>query len=201
MDRRAVILFLAKSSVLYLVFFLLWQVAGLSQVYHGAVAAFLSIVYPHIDPTGAVSGVIASKHDMVFRLVVGDTRFGLAINGVDITSNTAMLLALYFASPIRGHGRVFAVLLSASMVFLFLVHAITLVTASQEALMTHPGIMATAPFSAGERWWVPRYNAFYEEMGMYLYVLLLWLPYIAWRFLEARRSNGDGTAAAKPPDN
>jgi hypothetical protein len=69
---------------------------------------------------------------------------------------------------------------------MFVLHAFTVFTVSQAALMTHPGVMATDPFSPAQIKLVYRYKVFYEEMGMYLFVLVLWLPYIAWCILGGR---------------
>jgi hypothetical protein len=100
-------------------------------------------------------------------------------------------MALYLASPLLGRIKPFLVFFGSSLGLLFVVQAVTLVTVSQEALMSHPAIMATAPFSAKQIYWIPRYNVFYEEMGMFLFVLLLWLPYITWCVVKGHNKTAD----------
>jgi hypothetical protein len=65
--------------------------------------------------------------------------------------------------------------------------------------MSHPTIMAGVPFSARQIYWIPRYNVFYEEMGMFLFVLLLWLPYITWCIHSGQTKAGTPPKKAGPP--
>jgi hypothetical protein len=184
MAQRPVLVFLAKVVPLIILLLVLWQGLGLSRPYHTLLAGLLGGVYPHFDPTGTVVDVGVRDNEFYLKLVVGKERVGLSVNAADITSNMTMLLALYLASPIRRRAKQFLVFFACSLALLFISHAVTVITVSQEALMTHPGVMASAPFSATTVNMVVRYNVFMEEMGMYLGVLLLWLPYIAWCILR-----------------
>jgi hypothetical protein len=198
MVQRPVIVFLAKVVPLIVILLVLWQGLGFSRSYHELLAGIVSVVYPHVDPTGAVTGVGVRDGQFYFRLAVGAERFGLSVNAADITSNMTMLLALYLASPIRRRVKPFLVFFACSVVLLFISHAVTVVTVSQEALTTHPDVMASAPFSATQMKLLRRYNIFFEEMGMYLSVLLLWLPYIAWCVLGVRKDSEARETDSRP---
>lgn len=191
MVRRPVLVFFAKAVPLIFLFLVLWQGLGFSRPYHELLAGILDAVYPRIDPTGAVTGVGVRNNEFHFSLLLGEDRVGLSINASDVTSNMTMLLALYLASPIRRRLKRFLMFFGGSLALLFVLHAVTVVSVSQYALMTHPGVMASAPFSATQMRLVPRYNVFYEELGMYLSVLLLWFPYILWCIFGTRDA-GDG---------
>jgi len=198
MVQRPVLVFLAKAVPLIVLFLLLWEGLGFSRPYHVLLAGVVGMVYPHLDPTGAVTGVGVRDNQFNFQLAVGGDRIGLSVNAADITSNITMLLALYLASPVRRRTKQFLVFFACSLVLLFIMHAVTVVTVSQEALMTHQGVMARTPFSATQLKLVPRYNVFMEEMGMYLSVLLLWLPYVAWCIVRVRDDGDTGESAIRP---
>jgi hypothetical protein len=198
MAQRPVLVFLAKVVPLIVLLLVLWQGLGLSRPYHRLLAGVVGKVYPHIDPTGTVKDVGVRGDQFYFRLAVGGERIGLSVNAADITSNMTMLLALFLASPIRRRIRQFLVFFACALVLTFVCHAVTLVTVSQEALMTHPGVMASAPFSTAQMKLIPRYNVFAEELGMYLGVLVLWLPYIAWCILRVRDDSHPGESEILP---
>lgn len=191
MARKPVIAFLIKVVPLFFLFLYLWEARGLSALYHRFLARVLDAVCPALDPTGTVARVAAEGHDLIFGLVLGADRVTLRVNATDITSNMAMLVALYLASPIRRWKR-FAMWMICALVALFAVHVVTAVTVSQEALMLHPRVMAGSPFTHAQLVVVPRYNVFYEEMGMYLIVLVMWFPYLITRIVEARRAADAG---------
>lgn len=186
MVQRPVLVFLAKVVPLVVLLLVLWQGLGLSHPYHKLLAGILDNVYSHFDPTGAVSGVGVRSDQFYFTLAVGGERVGLSVNAADITSNMTMLLALYLASPIRRRTKQFLVFFACSLALMFFLHAFTVFTVSQAALMTHPGVMASAPFGPAHMKLVLHYRVFFEEMGMYLFVLVLWLPYIAWCIFRSR---------------
>jgi len=196
MARKPVTAFLIKVVPLFFLFLYLWEARGLSALYHRLLAQVLDAICPTLDPTGTVARVVADGHDLLFRLVLGADRVTLRVNATDITSNTAMLIALYLASPIRRWKR-FAVWMFCALVALFAVHVVTAVTVSQEALMSNPRVMAGSPFTRAQVVAVPRYNVFYEEMGMYLIVLLMWFPYLVTKIVEARRAADAGAAVAE----
>lgn len=191
MARKPVIVFLVKVVPLIVLLLVLWQGMGFSRPYHNLLAGILDKIYAHFDVTGAVTGLSVRDNQFYFTLTVGGERVGLSVNAADITSNMTMLLALYLASPIRRRRRPFLALFACSLVLLFISHAVTVVTVSQEALTTHPGVMASAPISATRMKLLVSYNVFFEEMGMYLSVLLLWLPYMAWCILRGRDDGGN----------
>lgn len=178
MARKLVIVFLIKVFPLFALFLYLWHARDLAHVYYRLLAGLLDAVYPYFDPTGNVTGVMTRGHEFGIGLLLNAQREVLSINATDITSNIAMLLSLYLASPIRRAPRTFLIYFICSLAVIFLVHAVTVVTLSQEAFMTHPAIMAHSPFTKTEITLIPLYNLFYVEVGMYLVVLVLWFPYI-----------------------
>ena len=175
-DRR-ILAFLIKVGPVFLALLWLWHSAGLSAVYHRMLAGFLNVWYPHVDPMGVVAGAVAEEQEVMLRLLVAGRKTGLAINGEDITSNFAMLAALYLSSPIRRHWRLFLVHFASSAVVIFVLHALTVFTFSQQAFMSHPEI-AKLGYTRTRMNFTLHYNVFYEAMGMYLFVLVLWFPYI-----------------------
>jgi hypothetical protein len=185
--ERRVLAFLIKVVPAFFVLLWLWQAVGVSHWYHEALAVFLNWIYPMVDPTGVVRGVGVEGHDVNLRLLVGDAKTALAINASDVTSNFAMLVALYVSSPIRRRWRRFLTCLGAALVVLFALHAFTLVSVSQEAFSLDPGIRRLAGYSARVSHDAGLYNAFYEQIGMYLYVLLLWFPYILTTLRDTRK--------------
>lgn len=195
MDRKPVVVFLIKVVPLFAVLLYLWHARGFSGGYHGLVAGFLYPFYPHLGPTGVFTGITADWQHFTVGLLIHAKTASLNINANDITSNFVLLIALYFASPIRESAKVFCAALGGAVVALFLVHGATVVTCSLEALMTHPAIIASSPFNEAETFLIPRYNVFYEEMGMYLVVLVLWFPYILWRILGVRGQARKSAAA------
>ncbi len=180
MARKPVLIFLAKVVPLFLVFLYLWHELGVAHGYYRLVAAVLDAVYPGLDPAGAVTGVAARGDELGVGLLVGANRQVLSLNATDITSNAALLFSMFLASPIRRRERAFLVVFTASAVILFLVHVFTAMMLIQKAFFTHPEIMAGGFFSGTDVKLVLLYTTFYEELGMYLVVLLLWFPYIVW---------------------
>jgi hypothetical protein len=178
MVRNPVIVFLIKVFPLFAIFLYLWHAQNLAHGYYRLLAGVLDAFYPYFDPTGKVSGVAVRGHEIGIGLIVNAQREVLSVNATDITSNTAMLMALYLASPVWRRLRAFLLFFICASVLLFSVHAATVVTLSQEAFMTHPVIMANTPFTKTEILLIPIYNLFYVEVGMYLVVLILWFPYI-----------------------
>jgi hypothetical protein len=191
-------LFLIKIVPLFAVFLFLWHARGLASGYYRLLAGFLNAVYPAFDPTGTVTGVVARGHEVGVLLVVNAQNELLKINATDITSNMAMLISLYLASPVRRRVKTFLLYCSSSLILIFFVHAFTVVTLSQEAFITHPGIMASSPFSSTHMTLVQLYDLFYVEVGMYLAVLVLWFPYIFWCIRVERGEARDDTS---PPDS
>ena len=194
MAPKPVIVFLIKVIVLMAALMIGWHF-GLGRAYHTMLAGFIDVTYPPIDPTGVVNGALVREGDFLLRLGMGQNFFTLNININDIAgSNTLVLIALFLATPVRGHWNELSAHLSLSLLALFLIHTATVITVSQEAFMSHPQIMESNPFSSWQVKLVPRYNVFYEELGMYLFALLLWFPYVM------RRVREDADAAQSPDD-
>ncbi len=175
-DRR-ILAFLIKIGPVFLALLWLWHSAGLSVVYHRALAGFLNFLYPRVDPMGVVTAVMAKGHELMLRLLVDGKPSGLVVNGEDITSNFAMLTALYLSSPILKHWRVYIALFATSVAVMFVLHALTVISFSQQAFMHHPEI-AKMGYTKARMTFTLNYNIFFEAMGMYLFALVIWFTYI-----------------------
>lgn len=179
MIQRSLILTLLKLIPLYILFMLAWQVTPLSRYYGHVVSALTAIAYSICAGEGPVKGVVTRGDYFFVKLLIQGRRLGLDIVAGDITSNVAMLLALYGASPMMKTARRFALCLPVSLVIMIALHVATLAATIQYALMTQPEIMRLFPPGKLAVRLVPLYKGFYEVIGMYLFVLLLWIPYIA----------------------
>jgi hypothetical protein len=187
MERKTVIRLLIKLFPLYVAILLLWQYAGVSRWYHELIAAVLSQGYALFDSSGPVKGVDVKGAEFMAKLLVAQKKLPLFITAEDITSNTAMLFALYGASPMRGHGRAFASYLFSALGILFLIHLITVAAQIQYALMSNETIMQLFPAGALSLKVIPVYMNFYILIGMYLFILCLWLPYIMTVVMHHRK--------------
>lgn len=196
--ERRVLAFLIKVGPAFFAMLWLWQAAGASYWYHEALAALLNRIYPAFDPTGVVRGAGVDGHDVNLRLLVGEAKTGLAINASDVTSNLAMLVALYVSSPIGRRWRRFLVFFGVALAALFVLHACTVVTVSQEAFSLNPDIRRLAGFSERAAHAAGLYNVFYEQIGMYLYALLLWFPYILTTMRDPASAAGRNEKGADP---
>jgi hypothetical protein len=169
MDARTVGRFLIKVFVLLPALLLAWQKLSFAPHYHAVVAAMTGAVYGLVAKRGMVHGVSADTHEFLAHVLVGGQRQVLHIEAADVTSNTCTLLALYLASPIRPLWRKYVGWLSGSMVGLLAIHVFTVIAAIQSAAGL-PGMWTRT---------CAVYLNFYEVVGMYLLVLVMWLPYIA----------------------
>jgi len=190
---RPVLIFLAKAIVLFVGFTWLWG-GDRPGWYHTIVAGALDNLLPVFDPTGMVEGVRATGKDVLVRLGLDGQFVVLSVNLSDISNNMGLLWTLYLASFDWRQPRTGAAIagshLAGSVAFLFVVHLVTAATFTFEALMTHPLVMRGQPFSNAELSLIPRYDIFYEELGSYLVVLLLWLPYAMLVIREGRAGKG-----------
>jgi hypothetical protein len=186
MARKSIIAFLIKIGPVFFGLLWLWHGVGISHVYHEALAGLLGWVYPPLDPSGVVRGAAVEGHEILLRLLVGETKTTLAINAEDITSNFAMLAALYLSAPPRW--RRLALFFPTAVVILFLLHAVTVMTLSQEAFIGNPEILRLGGYTQAQANFFVGYNTFFEQMGMYLYPLVLWFPYVLLSVLETGRS-------------
>lgn len=187
MAQRQILLFLIKIGPMFFGLLWLWHSAGLSSLYHRVLAGFLDVFYPPLDNVGIVSGVSVKGHELMIWLQAGTKSTGLAINGEDITSNFAMLVALYLASPIIRYWKLFLAMLGGAVLVMFLLHALTVGSFIQQAFAGHPEIARMAGFGKWHNHFHLYYGIFFEAMGMYLYVLALWFPYILYVIRDLRQ--------------
>lgn len=178
MDRKAVIVLLIKIFPLYLAILYLWQIVGLSQYYHEAIALLLERLYALLNPLGPVKGIDVEGKEFLVKLLVANRKTTLHATAEDITSNMGMLLSLYLASPMRAFLRRFSVSLLLSVAALYAVHVATTAAHIQYACMNNQAILRFYPPGALSLKIAPAYVDFYIRFGMYLFVLALWLPYI-----------------------
>ena len=197
MVPRRVIAFLLSVVPIFFGLLWLWQSRGLDTYYHRALAGMLDALYPHVAPPGLIRGVGYDSHEFVFHLLVNGRGTALYVNAQDITWNLAMVLSLYAASATnrRRYWWCFA----ASLAIMAVVHAVTVGTFAREGLLSNPKIAPLLPHSTFGEWLVAHYNRFYEELGVHLLVLALWLPY-AMSFIRSERGQrAEATPAIREP--
>jgi hypothetical protein len=186
MVRSIVTRYLVKIVPAFLLSLLAWRVLHLSVVYHSIVAFALDIAHGLLDPTGAVRGVSVAGGEFVVDLASGAGTTHLKIVADDLTGNAIVLLAFFLASPIRSHVKSFALHLCAALAALVGLHVFA-AASNQYALATSGHFLG--PVGAGGCGARPLlyYGHFHELIGMYLFPLLLWVPYMARRLMESRR--------------
>lgn len=187
MERKTVISLLIKLFPLYVAILLLWQYAGVSRWYHECIAAVLGWGYALFDAAGPIKGIAVRDGEFLVKLLVAQKKLPLFITAEDITSNTAMLLALYWASPVRRRWKSFARHLGSALGILFVIHLFTVAAQIQYALMSNEMIMRLFPAGALALTAIPIYMNFYTLIGMYLFILGLWIPYIMAVVINQRR--------------
>ncbi len=176
MAPKRVVTFLLSVVPIFLALLWLWQSQGVDRFYHSVVATLLDRTYPPVSPAGVVRGVDTDTDEFVVHLRVNGRHPALYVNAQDITWNVAMMIALYLASA-SWHRR-FWLWFGSAAAILMAIHSITVVTFVREALLSNPETARLAPMSAAGVWLVVHYNRFYEELGVHLVVLALWLPYV-----------------------
>ncbi len=184
MARKTLIVFLIKIFPLFLLILFLWQYLRISHAYLALAAFTLNAFFPLLDPTGIVEGFGSDGISFIVYLANAKP---LKIVAEDITSNTAMLLSLYLASPIRLYLRKFIIFFAASILILFLVHCFTVSVTILYAFASNPDIMERHPLGPTTIKAVDDYVYFYELIGMYLIVLALWFPYIGCCLTDMKR--------------
>jgi hypothetical protein len=187
MAQRQILQFLIKIGPVFFGLLWLWHSAGLSRLYHGILAGFLDVFLPPFDSVGIVDGVSAKGHDLLIWLKAGTSSTKLVINGEDITSNFAMLTALYLSSPIVRYWKLFLACFAGAVVLMFLLHALTVGSFVQQAFAGDPEIARMARYGRWHNHFQLYYGIFFEAMGMYLYALVLWIPYILHVIHDLRR--------------
>jgi hypothetical protein len=194
MDARAVARFLLRVFVLLAVLLLAWHKFSVAHVYHSAVAAITDAVYQVAGFGGYVHGVSTDAQDFLIRVLVGGKRTTLHIMASDITSNECTLLALYLASPAGPYRRLYARWFAGSLIGLLLIHVATVIVTAQSAVASHPAY-GTPPGPWAAR--CAKYVLFYEQIGMYLLVLVLWLPYIVVYLRSTAAANREEAKAQR----
>jgi hypothetical protein len=188
MGPRAALKLLAKAIPFYILILVAWQLLKVSHIYHHLIAWGLDWLYPALDPLGPVKGVGAGGGDLLVKLLISGKKLVLVIKAEDITSNTAMLLALYLASPIRPRLKRFFAFFIPSLFVLYLVHLGTAAASIKYAFLSNPTVTSLYPPSTFVARFIPLYKVFYTNVLMYLSILALWLPYIGFLMAEAARS-------------
>jgi hypothetical protein len=175
MGVRTVVWFLVKVLVLLSALLVAWHQFALARFYHTALAALTDACYRLVPLGGHVHGVWAGGSEFLARVIVGGKSNTLHIVASDITSNFCALLALYLASPVGRPRRDYAAWLVGSVAALMAIHVVTVTATIQTAVAGHPAYSAGPGPGARA---CGNYLLFYESVGMYLLVLVLWLPYV-----------------------
>jgi hypothetical protein len=191
MASKRGIAFLLSIVPIFLALLWLWQSRGLDVFYHARVASLVNLVYPRIDPFHVVREASVDSDEFVIRLLANGRRTSMYVNAQDITWNLAMMVSLYIASA-TWHRR-FWLWFVGSVAALVVIHVGTVMTIAHEGLLTNPEIASGLPRSAMGEWLVIHYNRFYEELGVHLLVIGLWLPYVM-TLLRPRVGAGRGEA-------
>jgi len=187
MGPRAALRLLAKAIPFYILILVVWQLLKVSHIYHHSIAWGLDFLYPALDPLGPVKGIGAGGGELLVKLLLSGKKVGLAIKAEDITSNTAMLFALYLASPIRPRVKRYLAFFLSSLFILYFIHLGTAAVSIKYALLSNPAVTELYPPSAFVARFVPLYIVFYTNILMYLSILALWLPYIGSYVAEPAR--------------
>ncbi|GEM_PF-5355454 len=200
MDRKALIKLLVKIFPLFICILIVWQYLGISRLYHEALAPVLAILFALFDPLGPVKDVTAGGGEFAVRLVIHGRDMPLFLTAEDITSNTAMLLTLYLASPFKSQVRKFIIHLFLAVFVLYWIHIFTIASTIKFAMMSNPQIISLYPAGRIEARLVPFFINFYENLGMYLFALVLWLPYITTRLLFRRKPESSKSVPEPEPE-
>lgn len=188
MQPKKVALFLAKLFPAFFLILYFWQGLSLSTYYHRLIGGFLEWIYTS-DPHGMIKGISLQGEEFVVRIAAFGRKMSLEIVAADVTTNEAMILTLYLVSPVIGRWRRYLFFFSASLLLMFSVHSLTVASIIRHALARNP---TTSLLVDPRSFWslaAFHYDNFYELMGMYLFVLGLWFPYIMTVIAELRRSS------------
>lgn len=178
MVPRASKLFLIKILPVFVLTILVWQHLGISNYYHRAVATMLDVTLPPVEPSKLIDAVYYHRQNFVLRVALGGNKGNVDFTARNTTLNYAMLLALYLASPILPFWQMYLAFFFTSLLLLFLVHIGTVAAMFQLFLSTNPSIVGAYHYPPWYVDWVKTYTGFYELNGMYIFVLLMWVPYI-----------------------
>ncbi len=183
--------YLIRIVPFFVLTFLAWRLLGLSKFYHILVALPLDLLNPRFDPTGFVQGAFVEGEEFVFRILCGGKHMELRIIADDLTSNTVLLVALFLSSPIRSVQKLYLTHFAAALVILYSIHVFSVAAGIQFAFMTNPEILANDAMDQPTTRLFAHYARFYEFMGMYLFVLVLWSPYVVRYLAHVRRRADD----------
>jgi len=194
MALRAIKLFLIKIVPVFVVSMVAWQKLGISKIYHAVLASVLNL-FPVFDRSGLDARVMSEpgKFGMNFSYSGTITDIPLDAFALQITGNAPLLIALYLSSPIMPLRRTYVVYFVIAFLGLFLTHVCTTTLLIQLGVMTTPGWADIASFydyGTGYMTFLKYYKSFYEIFGLYLFVLVLWLPYIGTYVVRTSRGQG-----------
>jgi hypothetical protein len=187
MARKVVLLYLVKIVPSFVVVLVAWRALGVSALYHRLVAAAFDLLHPVFDPTGFVRGASVEGKHFLIDLTISGKGERLQIMGDDLTSNAVLLVALFLASPIKSNVKPFMVHLACAMVVLFVLHVGAVAATVQYAVATTPALSGPGGELGFASRWFAHYLHFYELIGTYLFVLVLWIPYVAGYLIGVRR--------------
>jgi len=188
MPPRKIVLFLIKLFPTFFLVLYIWHGLGLAGYYHQLIGNLLNWAYTTLDPHGFIKGIDLEGRDFIVKIMAYGRKMSLEIVAEDVTTNEAMLLTLYLVSPILPRWRRFLGFFLSALAALFLVHVLTVASIIHYALLTNPTTARLMSPNALSGKLAAYYNNFYELMGMYLFVLALWLPHVLLILTGARRS-------------
>lgn len=186
MARKVVTQYLVKIVPSYLVSLLVWRALGLAVLYHSLVASALDVLHPILDPTGSVRGVFVEDKEFVFRLWAGGKGVQFRVMGDDLTSNMILLVSLFLASPIKSNVKPYVIHFASALAILFAMHVLAVAAAAQYALAMTPEILGQGGSGHLMTLLLAHFAHFYELIGMYFFVLVLWTPYVASYLIGTR---------------
>ena len=178
MTRKILKNYLLRIVPFFLLTLLAWHYLGFSKVYHTLIALSLDILYPSLDPTGFVQSVAIRGKEFVIHLLFHSKSMDLKIMADDLTVNTVPLIALFLSSPIKYAKIIYMINFAIALVVLFFIHVFTLSATVPFAFADNAEMYADSSLRQSMTWFLIHYTRFYELIGKYLIVLILWFPYI-----------------------
>jgi hypothetical protein len=106
--------------------------------------------------------------------------------GDDLTSNTILLISLFLASPIKSNAKPYVIHFASALAILFAMHVLAVAAAAQYALATTPEMLGQGGSGHPITLLLAHFAHFYELIGMYLFVVVLWVPYVASYLIGTR---------------
>jgi len=201
MAQRAIKLFLIKIVPVFVVSMVAWQKLGISNIYHSLMASVLNL-FAVFDRPGLDGGLITEPGKFGMRCFYSGTMTDIPLEtfALQITGNAPLLIALYLSSPVMAVKRTYLVYFLIALLGLFLTHAVTSILLIQLGVMTTPGWSDIARFydyGSGYITFLKYYKSFYEVFGLYVFVLVLWLPYVGTYVVRTNRGRAFAKQEAK----